>query len=160
MEKPSPMITEHEQEEQKGAEEMNKKECLKIETMQKEMTDRLEHELQEDEDPNRSPTSSSEEDWETYVAELLTRCSNSSNSPDSSPSTSSPSSTYGSSPFVASSIKGHHILAPIYTCFKMGDQGHLIATAPHPWRLMRLTSEPDFSIIMVHEQDFPPLWST
>ena len=159
-EKPSPMITDHDQEEQKTAEEINEKECLEIETMQKEMINWLECELQEDEDPNCSPTSSSEEDWKTYVAELLAQRSDSSNSANSSPSTSPSSSTYGSSPSVAFSWKSHHVIAPIYTCFRMGDQGHLISTVPHPWRLMQLTPKPDLSIIMVHQWDFPPQWST
>ena len=46
------MITEHDHEEQKEAEEMNEEERLEIETMQKEMIDRLERELQKDEGPN------------------------------------------------------------------------------------------------------------
>ena len=160
MQEPSPMITEHDHKEQKEAEEMNEEERLEIETMQKEMTDRLERELQKDEGPNRSPNSSSEEDWETYIAELLARRSDSSNSPDSSPSTSPATTTYGSSPSVASSWKGHHVIAPVYTCFKMGDRGHLIANAPHPWKLMRLTPAPDLSIILVHPREFPQQWSS
>ena len=123
------------------------------------MIDRLERELQKDEGPNRSPNSSSEEDWETYIAELLARRSDSSNSPDSSPSTSPTSTTYGSSSSVASSWKGD-ISDINYTCFKMGDRGHLIANAPQPWELMRLTPAPDYSIILVHPRELPPQWST